>query len=285
MASASQARPVRFIGDEPQRWEGLFGRPGGSIALVHTEISGGGAGGTVIASEGGNLVLQNDQIRNNGGHIATNGSRVEIRDSEISATTCPMARRLRRATTTAASSSSPATGLGGNRMSAGAAPVQINNQSSTEIVNLDIQRNLLVGQTGPDLVLFQDGPFLGGLDVTIPNAGPFLGAMTCNALMSGSNGLQVRSNTTQVPQININVRDNAIEHHSPPIVPIYTQPYHGIGRGATSEILIDMRGNWWGNPTGPYHPDRHPDGRGDAVGDMIIFDLWLNDRPACAPTP
>jgi hypothetical protein len=109
--------------------------------------------------------------------------------------------------------------------------------------------------------------------------------MTCNALMSGADGLRIRSNTTQVPQLNVNVRDNAIEHHSPPIVPIYTQPYHGIGRGATSEILIDMRGNWWGNATGPYHPDLHADGRGDAVGDMIIFDSWLAERPACAPKP
>ncbi len=134
-------------------------------------------------------------------------------------------------------------------------------------------------------MLFQDGPFLGGLDVTLPNAGPFLGAMTCNALMSGANGLSVRSNTTQVPRLNLNVRDNAIEDHSPPIVPIYTQPYNGIGRGATSEILIDMTGNWWGSPAGPYEPDRHADGRGDAVGDMIIFDPWLPERPVCAPKP
>ena len=76
----------------------------------------------------------------------------------------------------------------------------------------------------------------------------------------------------------------AIEDHSPPIVPIYTKPYHGIGRGATSEIEIDMSNNWWDDPTGPYEPDRHADGRGDAVGDTITFAPWLTGRPACAPT-
>jgi Right handed beta helix region len=278
-------RPVRFVGSEPQRWEGLFGRPGGSIALVHTDISGGGAGGTVIASDDGNLVLQNDQIHNNGGHIAVNNSRLEIRDSEISGNDMPYGAAVDATYENGGFVTLTGNRIGGNRMAAGAAPAQINNQSPTDAVNLDIQRNLLVGQDGPDLVLFQDGPFQGGLDVTLPNAGPFLGAMTCNALMSGANGLNIRSNTTQVPRLNMNVRDNAIENHSPPIVPIYTQPYHGIGRGATSEILIDMGGNWWGDPAGPYEPDRHADGRGDAVGDMIIFDPWLTERPACAPKP
>jgi hypothetical protein len=170
-------------------------------------------------------------------------------------------------------------------MAAGAAPVQVNNQSSTDAVVLDVQRNLLVGQDGPNLVLFQDGPFLGGLDVRLPDAGPFLGGMTCNALMSGANGLMIRSNTPQVPRLNLNVRENAIENHSPPIVPIYTKPFHGIGRGATSEIVVDMRNNWWNSPTGPYEPDRHADGRGDAVGENIEFGPWLTERPACAPRP
>ena len=108
--------------------------------------------------------------------------------------------------------------------------------------------------------------------------------MTCNALLNGTNGLSIRSNTTQVPRLNLNVRDNAIEDHSPPIVPIYTKPYHGIGRGATSEIEIDMSNNWWDSPLGPYEPDRHADGRGDAVGDTITFAPWLAARPACAPS-
>jgi hypothetical protein len=278
-------RPIRFIGSESQRWEGIFGRPGSNIALVHAEISGGGAGGTVLASEGGNLVIHNGHINNNGGHIAATNSRLEVRDSEVAGNDMPYGAAIEASYESGGFVILTGNRVGGNRMAAGAAPVQVNNQSSTDAVNLDVQRNLLVGQDGPDLVLFQDGPFLGGLDVRLPDAGPFLGGMTCNALMSGANGLMIRANTPQVPRLNLNVRDNAIENHSPPIVPIYTKPYHGIGRGATSEIAVDMRNNWWNSPTGPYEPDRYADGRGDAVGENIEFGPWLTERPACAPRP
>jgi hypothetical protein len=278
-------RPVRFISSESQRWEGIFGRPGSNIALEHVQINGGGAGGTVLASESGNLVIHNGHINNNGGHIAATNSRLEVRDSEIAGNDMPYGAAIEATYENGGFVILTGNRVGGNRMAAGAAPVQINNQSSTDAAVLDIQRNLLVGQDGPDLVLFQDGPFLGGLDVRLPDAGPFLGGMTCNALMSGANGLMIRSNTPQVPRLNLNVRDNAIENHSPPIVPIYTKPYHGIGRGATSEIDIDLRNNWWNSPTGPYEPDRHADGRGDAVGENIEFGPWLAERPACAPRP
>ncbi|HET9222718.1 MAG TPA: hypothetical protein VFO07_09450, partial [Roseiflexaceae bacterium] len=82
-------RPVRFVGSESQRWEGIFGRPGSNIALEHTEISGGGAGGTVLASEGGNLVIHNGRINNNGGHIGATNSRLEVRDSEVAGNDMP----------------------------------------------------------------------------------------------------------------------------------------------------------------------------------------------------
>jgi hypothetical protein len=276
-------QPVRFVGSESQRWEGIFGRAGSNIALEHTEIRGGGAGGTVLTSEGGNLVLHGDHIYDNGGHIAVSNSRLEMRDNEISGNDMPYGAAAEATYENGGFVIMSGNRIGGNRMAPGAPPVQINNQSSTDAVVLDLQRNLLVGQDGPDLVLFQDGPFLGGLDVRLPDAGPFVGGMTCNALLSGANGLSIRSNTTQVPRLNLNVRDNAIEDHSPPIVPIYTQPYNGIGRGATSEIEIDMTNNWWDSPAGPYEPDRHADGRGDAVGDTIAFSPWLESRPECAP--
>ena len=44
-------------------------------ALEYTEIRGGGAGGTVLSSEGGNLVVHNGHVNDNGGHIAVNQGR------------------------------------------------------------------------------------------------------------------------------------------------------------------------------------------------------------------
>jgi hypothetical protein len=261
-------RPVRFVANERQRWEGLFGRPGSNIALEHTEIHGGGAGGTVLTSEGGNLVLHNAHVNDNGGHIQVADSRLEMRDSEIAGNDMPYGAALDASYTGGGFVILTNNRVGGNRQQAGSPPVLISNQSAFDILNLDIQRNLLVGQDSPDLVLFTNGPLQGGL--------------TCNAWLGGTNGLSVRSETPQVPGMALNVRDNATEKHTPPIIPIYLK--YGIGRGATSEIVLDMRNNWWGNSAGPYEPDRHADGRGEAVGDNIDFFPWLTSRPACAPT-
>jgi hypothetical protein len=38
--------------------------------------------------------------------------------------------------------------------------------------------------------------------------------------------------------------------------------------------------NWWGDETGPYHPDTNPDGLGDNITDFVIFDPFVEDlRP------
>jgi len=258
---------VRFVGSTPGRWEGLFGRPGSNIVLEHTEVLGGGAGGTVLISEGGNLALHNAHINDNGGHLQVNDSRLEVRDSEIAGNDMPYGSAIEANYSAGGFVILTNNRIGGNRMQAGTSPVRISNASALDTVNLDIKGNLLVGQEGPDLLLATNGPMVGGL--------------SCNALLGGTNGLSVRSETPQVPGFALSLSDNATEMHTPPIIPEYLK--YGIGRGATSEIALDMRHNWWGSPLGPYEPDRHADGRGEAVGDNIDFGPWLTERPACAP--
>lgn len=260
-------RPVRIVGSERQRWEGIFGRPGANITMEHTHIRGGGAGGTVLLSEGGNLTLHNAHINDNGGHVQVNDSRLELRDSEIAGNDMPYGSALEASYGSGGGVILTNNRIGGNRMQPGTSPVRISNQSTFDTLNLDLRGNLLVGSEGPDIVLSTNGPLLGGL--------------TCNAFVGGTNGLSVRSETPQVPGFALNVRDNATEKHTPPIIPEYLR--YGIGRGATSEIALDMRSNWWGSALGPYEPDRHADGRGEAVGDNIEFAPWLTERPTCAP--
>jgi hypothetical protein len=260
-------RPIRFVANEGQRWEGLFGRPGSNIALEYTELRGGGAGGTLLTSEDGNLVLHHARINDNGGHIQVSDSRLEMRDSEIAGNDMPYGAALDASYLSGGIVVMTNNRIGGNRQQAGSPPVLLNNLSAFETLNLDLQGNLLVGKDAPDLVLFTNGPLQGGL--------------TCNALIGGTNGLSLRGETPQVPGFALNVRDNATEKHTPPIIPVYLT--YGIGRGATSEIVLDMRNNWWGSPIGPYEPDRYADGRGESVGDNIDFIPWLTERPACAP--
>ncbi|MBU1920895.1 T9SS type A sorting domain-containing protein, partial [bacterium] len=44
--------------------------------------------------------------------------------------------------------------------------------------------------------------------------------------------------------------------------------------------LLDMRNNWWGHETGPYHATYNPNGLGDTlVSDSILFIPWLTVPP------
>jgi hypothetical protein len=40
---------------------------------------------------------------------------------------------------------------------------------------------------------------------------------------------------------------------------------------------IDARYNWWGDSTGPFHPDSNPGGRGDTVSLGVRFRPWLTN--------
>jgi hypothetical protein len=267
-ALGQQGRAVRFTSNTSQRWEGIFGRGGSEIIIEQAELRGGGAGGTLLVSEGGNLTIKGSRIFDNGGHIRSDSSVVEIRDSEISGNDMPYGAAVDLTYGFGGYATLTGNRIGGNRMATGAPPLLITSQSPFDVTNIDIQGNLLVGQDGPNL--------------TLNTAGQMYGQIRCNTLLRGANGLSVKSTLPQVPGLpQLIIRENAIEDHVPPIIPIYLE--YGIGRGATSDVQIDMRDNWWDSDLGPYEPNRYADGRGDAPGDMVAFEPWLTSRPACAP--
>ena len=50
----------------------------------------------------------------------------------------------------------------------------------------------------------------------------------------------------------------------------------GFGvRSFDAAFLVDATKNWWGHPTGPYHPTKNLAGMGDRVSDYVLFDPWL----------
>lgn len=64
----------------------------------------------------------------------------------------------------------------------------------------------------------------------------------------------------------IEVHQNNIFSNSPPAVALSAaSPYQSL----------DAINNWWGDPSGPYHPILNPNGLGDTVGDNVLFDPWL----------
>ena len=49
-------------------------------------------------------------------------------------------------------------------------------------------------------------------------------------------------------------------------------------RNNTGDDDVDARENWWGDATGPYHPDDNDDGLGDEVSGDVLFDPWYIDE-------
>ena len=39
--------------------------------------------------------------------------------------------------------------------------------------------------------------------------------------------------------------------------------------------VVQAAYNWWGHPSGPYHPSTNPGGLGDRVSDGVAYDPWL----------
>jgi hypothetical protein len=48
---------------------------------------------------------------------------------------------------------------------------------------------------------------------------------------------------------------------------------YGVYNGTAT--IINAEYNWWGDSTGPYHPDSNPGGLGDSVSDLVDFIPWL----------
>ncbi len=265
-------RTVRFVGNTGARWSGLFGRPGSFVVLENSELRGGGAGGTVMAVDRGELIVRASRFTENGGAILLTDTKLEMRDSEVSGNDMPFGAALEASYGRGNFVTMRGNRFGGNRLSEGAPQVRVSSSSTFDTLNLAIEGNLIRG---------------GAINLQLATNGPLKGTVACNALIGEMQGFSLRTQTPQVapnglPPMQLRVEDNFIDEHLPPIIPVYLR--YGLGRGATSEILLDMRNNWWGEASGPYEPDQNADGRGDSVGANIVFAPWLKAAPPCAPS-
>ncbi|WP_255603031.1 hypothetical protein [Oscillochloris sp. ZM17-4] len=272
LALGLPGQPVRFVGSTRARWSGIFGRPGSFIVMENTEVRGGGAGGTVMAVDSSELVVRSSRIDDNGGGILVTDTKLEVKDTEIAGNDVPFGAALDGSYARGTYVTLQHNRIGGNRLSDGAPMVRFANQSTFSTLILDISGNLFRGGT-PNLQLITNGPLQGGV--------------TCNALIGEGQGFGLRTQTPQVnpngvPPLGLSFTNNFLDEHIPPVIPVYLK--YGLGRGATSEVLIDMRDNWWGEASGPYEPDANPDGRGDSVGSNILFIPWQTQPPPCAPS-
>jgi hypothetical protein len=52
------------------------------------------------------------------------------------------------------------------------------------------------------------------------------------------------------------------------------EPNYGV-RNIDPSVVVDARYNWWGDPTGPYHPILNPGGQCNPISDYVLFDPWI----------
>jgi hypothetical protein len=194
-----------------------------------------------------------------------------VKDTEVSGNDVPFGAALDGSYARGTTVTLQRNRIGGNRLSDGAPMVRFANQSTFSTLIFDISGNLFRGGT-PNLQMITNGPLQG--------------SVACNALVGDGLGFGLRTQTLQVapngvPPLSLTFENNFLDEHIPPVIPVYLK--YGLGRGATSEVMLDMRNNWWGDPSGPYEPDANADGRGDSVGSNILFAPWLTELPPCAP--
>ncbi len=272
LAMGLPGRSVRFLGTSRARWSGIFGRPGSFMVMENTEVYGGGAGGTTMAVDSSELVIRSSRFVDNGGGILLTDTKLELKDTEISGNDVPFGAALDGSYARGTTVTLQRNRIGGNRLTEGAPMVRFANQSTFSALILHVSGNLFRGGT-PNLQLITNGPLQG--------------SVACNALVGDGEGFGLRTQTLQVapngvPPFRLSVENNFLDEHIPPIIPVYLK--YGLGRGATSEVMLDMRNNWWGEASGPYEPDANPAGRGNSVGSNIIFSPWLTQPPPCAPS-
>lgn len=54
---------------------------------------------------------------------------------------------------------------------------------------------------------------------------------------------------------------------------IFDNSSHGIFNGDAS-VEVDARNTWWGDASGPYHPDLNATGLGNEVSNFVLFEPW-----------
>ena len=75
-------------------------------------------------------------------------------------------------------------------------------------------------------------------------------------------------------RIGIRLRSSFNENHAH-YNSIFDNIEYGIDASSGTEDTINATNNWWGDSSGPYHPETNPDGKGDNVTNDVVFDPWL----------
>lgn len=106
-------------------------------------------------------------------------------------------------------------------------------------------------------------------NIITQNTAPFGGGIWCYDCSSTIDSCTISNNNGQGVYCRRYNSDLIINYNN-----IYANTGYGV-YNEDSTVIINAEYNWWGDATGPFHPDSNPGGQGDTVSNYVDFIPWL----------
>ena len=261
--NGTKAQPVYLTNanETAQPWGGVYVREDGVMTVNDSVITNGGAAGTLVSVEIGTLRIADSELKNNRGHIRLTDAVFSLQKSTIRDNDVAFGALIDATYTANGSILVEASRIGPNSGGSGT-QIAVDQTDALSQLQFDMTGANLVGTSGTNVVLLNDGTITG--------------AVQCTTFHGGDSALRIDSTGPSVPGIGLTVRQSVFSGH---------RVVYGPPRVVVSNVGLDARTNWWNAATGPYHPKNNPTGTGEANGVNVSAGGWLTARPACAPTP
>ena len=228
-------------------WKSIVINNGGQANLNWVDMRGGGSEGVLISALGGNTVIQDSVFEENKGRIYISGGNFDMHRSRVVGF-APISAEVRGGKSLRLFSN-----VINNTATDGATGVSLS--ATADDVEIVLEKNSFRGSSGTNV----RAQFNQSLNAVFQ----------CNSFSGGAYGLQIKSTDPTLDGSRILISGNSFQSHK--------------NYGLTGDVGFDARNNWWGDASGPYHPEQNGAGTGDAVGVNLTFSPWLNAKPSCAP--
>lgn len=228
-------------------WKSIVVNNGGQANLNWVDVRGGGSEGVLISALGGNTVIQDSVFEENKGRMYISGGNFDMQRSRVVGY-APISAEVRGGKSLRLFSN-----VINNTATDGATGVSLS--ATADDVEIVLEKNSFRGSSGTNV----RAQFNQSLNAVFQ----------CNSFSGGAYGLQIKSTDPTLDGSRILISGNSFQSHK--------------NYGLTGDVGFDARNNWWGDASGPYHPEQNGAGTGDAVGVNLTFSPWLNAKPSCAP--
>ncbi|XSG75847.1 hypothetical protein ACP8Y2_02355 [Herpetosiphon llansteffanensis] len=241
------ANGARFRKSGQSLWKSIVVNNGGQANLNGVDVRGGGAEGVLVSALGGNTVIQDSVFEENQGRMYISGGNFDMQRSRVVGY-APISAEVRGGKSLRLFSN-----VINNTASDGATGVSLS--ATADDVEIVLEKNSFRGNSGTNV----RAQFNQSLNAVFQ----------CNSFSGGAYGLQIKSTDPTLDGSRILISANSFQSHK--------------NYGLTGDVGFDARNNWWGDASGPYHPEQNGSGTGDAVGVNLTFSPWLNAKPSCTP--